>query len=296
MLRWALIFLVVAIVAGNLWICRHYGCCSGNRETVVLFVLGLISCLAYRRSSSSNLKCLLPISARAREVLPGLFIYDTWSSIPDENVSLHLRTAAFFQNVSCVNCHRELGFLPDCLALTSLDPVEKGLWRPTTKEAQGALYKKCVNYEKENVCNWMVPRQEQDAEFCVSCRLNEIIPDLGMEVNRSLWARVEDAKRRRMVLHIDRPETSPRKQGFESAAGPCLSVSRGPDKSRRLDIESLDGPRSRGHHSQHRRSRRRYARKSAERDEGALSHSTGPLSPRNRPLLLGPPCGRHELP
>src|ERR1700691_1801686 len=102
----------------------------------------------------------------------------------------------FFQNISCVNCHRELGFLPDRLTLTSLDPAEKGLWLPTTKEAQGALYKKCVNYEKENVCNWMVPRQEQDAEFCFSCRLNEIIPDLSMEANRNLWARVEDSKRR----------------------------------------------------------------------------------------------------
>jgi hypothetical protein len=101
----------------------------------------------------------------------------------------------FFQNVSCVNCHRELGFLPDCLMLTSLDPAENGLWRPTAKEVQGTLYKKCLNYEKENVCNWMVPEREQDAEFCVSCRLNEIIPDLSLETNRNLWARVEDAKR-----------------------------------------------------------------------------------------------------
>ena len=102
----------------------------------------------------------------------------------------------FFQNVSCVNCRRELGFLPDSLTLASLDPVEKGLWRPTTKEARGSLYKKCQNYEKENVCNWMVPQQDQDAEFCVSCRLNEIIPDLSVEENRNRWARVEDAKRR----------------------------------------------------------------------------------------------------
>jgi len=102
----------------------------------------------------------------------------------------------FFENISCVNCHRELGFLPNCLTLTSLDPAEKCLWRPTMKDAQESLYKKCLNYEKEKVCNWMVPQQEEDAEFCVSCRLNEIIPDLSIEANRNLWARVEDAKRR----------------------------------------------------------------------------------------------------
>ena len=102
----------------------------------------------------------------------------------------------FFQNVSCVNCRRQLGFLPHSLTLTSLDPAESGLWRPTTKEAQGSLYKKCLNYEKESVCNWMVSEQDHDTEFCVSCRLNEIIPDLSIETNRNLWARVEDAKRR----------------------------------------------------------------------------------------------------
>jgi hypothetical protein len=101
----------------------------------------------------------------------------------------------FFQNVSCVNCHREIGFLPDLLWLTSLDPADNSLWRPTAPECQDLLYKKCQNYAKESVCNWMIP-QKEGTTFCVSCSLNEIIPDLTDEQNRDLWARLEIAKRR----------------------------------------------------------------------------------------------------
>ena len=102
----------------------------------------------------------------------------------------------FFQNAVCVNCHRELGFLPDLLWMTSLDPLEEGLWQPTAKEAKGALFRKCRNYTDFGVCNWMVSQKHEGENFCVSCRLNEIIPDLSVEQNRALWASVEVAKRR----------------------------------------------------------------------------------------------------
>lgn len=100
----------------------------------------------------------------------------------------------FFQNAACMNCHRELGFLPKLLWLTSLDPAGGGLWKPTAKEAGGTLYRKCKNYSEAGVCNWMVEQEEE--AFCASCRLNEIIPDLSQEENRTLWARIEGAKRR----------------------------------------------------------------------------------------------------
>jgi hypothetical protein len=109
----------------------------------------------------------------------------------------------FFQNVSCVNCHRDLGFLPDLLWLTSLDPAENGLWRPTAEIANGKLYKKCQDYTQEGVCNWMIPESQSDEIFCASCRLNEMIPDLSEEPNRDLWARIESAKRRLMYSLID---------------------------------------------------------------------------------------------
>jgi hypothetical protein len=103
----------------------------------------------------------------------------------------------FFQNVACVNCGRELGFLPDSLRLASLEAAPDGMWQPTGKEqSQDGLYRKCQNYAQAGVCNWMIPDTEKESVFCVSCRLNEIIPDLGTAVNRSLWALIEGAKRR----------------------------------------------------------------------------------------------------
>lgn len=103
----------------------------------------------------------------------------------------------FFQNVTCINCGRELGFLPEELRLGSLEPAGDGLWQaPGSEQSGGLLYGKCQNYVKGAICNWMISEKEEDETFCASCRLNEIIPDLSNEINRSLWALVEGAKRR----------------------------------------------------------------------------------------------------
>jgi hypothetical protein len=101
----------------------------------------------------------------------------------------------FFENVECVNCHREVGFLPDLACVSSLDPGKDGFFAPTTKEAQGRSYKKCQNYIGAGVCNWMVPTENPEA-FCVSCRLDVVIPDQTVPENITLWALTEAAKRR----------------------------------------------------------------------------------------------------
>src|SRR5579871_2927726 len=101
----------------------------------------------------------------------------------------------FFDNYACVHCKRELGFLPDALTMSSIEPEGDALWRATRpRNPQAARYRKCQN-SKENVCNWMVPENDPDP-FCVSCRLNETIPDLSLPENRLLWAFAEAAKRR----------------------------------------------------------------------------------------------------
>jgi hypothetical protein len=104
----------------------------------------------------------------------------------------------FFENVKCMNCGRALGFLPDFMVMSSLEPDTKSstLWLSTEKDAEDLLYKKCQNYEKEAVCNWMIPPSMEKESFCVSCRLNEMIPDLSIGQNRTLWAATEGAKRR----------------------------------------------------------------------------------------------------
>src|SRR3984885_5112504 len=91
----------------------------------------------------------------------------------------------FFENVTCVACGRELGFLPDDLRVSSLEPLQNGLFEETGNKDGGRSYKKCQNYSKESVCNWMIPAGESNAQkndaFCVSCRLNQTIPDLSIE-------------------------------------------------------------------------------------------------------------------
>ena len=106
----------------------------------------------------------------------------------------------FFENVTCVVCGRELGFLPDVLTLSSLEPVENGLYRSTDPKTGKRLYKKCQNYAQQSVCNWMIPVDtaagQKSESFCASCRLNQTIPDLSRKANHALWLRMELAKRR----------------------------------------------------------------------------------------------------
>jgi hypothetical protein len=100
----------------------------------------------------------------------------------------------FFQNVFCVACKKELAFLPDSVTLSTLEPASNGLFTAASSDGN-RLYKKCQNYDRESVCNWMIPEDEPEV-FCQSCRLNELIPDLSLEGNHTLWAAMELAKRR----------------------------------------------------------------------------------------------------
>jgi len=101
----------------------------------------------------------------------------------------------FFENIACVSCKREVGFLPDLICASSLDPARDGLFSPTVEESKGRLYKKCQNYTQAGVCNWMIPAENSEA-FCVSCRLDTVIPDQSVPQNVVLWALTEAAKRR----------------------------------------------------------------------------------------------------
>ena len=138
----------------------------------------------------------------------------------------------FFENVTCVNCHRELGFLPDLLWLTSLDPEGDGLWRPTAEQARSRLYKKCQNYTESKICNWMIPQEVEEA-FCASCRLDEIIPDLTVEENRNLWASTETAKRRLVysLIRLKLPIANKKDDPQHGLAFRFLSDAANPDGS-----------------------------------------------------------------
>jgi hypothetical protein len=53
----------------------------------------------------------------------------------------------------------------------------------------------CRNAREHDACNWLVPA-DGAAEFCASCALSEVIPDLSDPYNDQVWRRIEAAKRR----------------------------------------------------------------------------------------------------
>ncbi|HEY8993936.1 MAG TPA: putative zinc-binding peptidase [Lacunisphaera sp.] len=101
----------------------------------------------------------------------------------------------FFENSACVSCGRVLGFSPDELDLSALKPKAGDLWEAMFAAKPGGMFRRCANGIEHGVCNWLV-REDDRNPLCVSCRLNEIIPDLNVAGNRERWSRLEQAKRR----------------------------------------------------------------------------------------------------
>jgi hypothetical protein len=103
----------------------------------------------------------------------------------------------FFESVACTRCGRTLAFLPDRRQMAALEPSGDGTWFH-----DGARWRLCRNYTEQAVCNWAVPDRERD-EYCRSCRLNQVIPNLGHAGAKAAWHRLEIAKRRLLYTLID---------------------------------------------------------------------------------------------
>ena len=101
----------------------------------------------------------------------------------------------FFENIRCLKCQHTLGFLPDVLDLSALEPEADGRLRALSQSASGKLYLPCANTREHQVCNWLVPVEDRNP-LCLSCRLNEVIPNLTAQLNRERWFKLEQAKRR----------------------------------------------------------------------------------------------------
>ncbi len=93
----------------------------------------------------------------------------------------------FFDSVRCLRCGEELGFDPVRLEITTAmdaaGPADSGAARPCRNRTQFAM------------CNWWVAADSGN-DYCASCRLTEVIPNLSRRGNRTLWERMERAKRR----------------------------------------------------------------------------------------------------
>ena len=70
-----------------------------------------------------------------------------------------------------------------------------GVYIALDPAAQGVRYRLCQNYTTYAVCNWAIPENDPH-DFCLACRLNEIIPDLSDPTALASWQGLETAKRR----------------------------------------------------------------------------------------------------
>lgn len=104
----------------------------------------------------------------------------------------------YFENSRCLECGRAVGFSFQRREMITLEPAGDDRWSGLQ---DGTTYHLCQNYSAYQVCNWLVPA-EDDNSYCESCRLNHIIPNLTDSNNLNLWYRVEAAKRRLLyTLH-----------------------------------------------------------------------------------------------
>ncbi len=110
----------------------------------------------------------------------------------------------YFENSRCLACGRMLGFLPDRLELAALEPLGDDRYQAVTADGVQGIYRACLNYSREDACNWMVPEHDPEA-YCQACRLNEVIPNLAKPGNRTLWIRIEQRKRR-LVYELRRQQ------------------------------------------------------------------------------------------
>ena len=118
----------------------------------------------------------------------------------------HCQNLVFFENIRCLNCGHSLAFLPDRRLMAALTHGENGVWKAEIPPGNSRPYRLCANYDQVSVCNWVVAVDDPH-DFCHSCRLNRIIPDLSSERNRVAWFRLEVAKRRLLytLMGLDLP-------------------------------------------------------------------------------------------
>jgi hypothetical protein len=141
----------------------------------------------------------------------------------------------FFENSTCLVCSRELGFLPDRLTLSALEPRGDGRYQPTNGQGD---YEKCQNYVEQGVCNWMIPTGEPQA-LCPACRLNNVIPNLDNADSRALWAEVEKAKRR-LIYSLSRLGLPLVPKSEDSRTGLAFDI-RAPDGGERVLTGHAEG-------------------------------------------------------
>ncbi|MDA1372117.1 MAG: putative zinc-binding metallopeptidase [Proteobacteria bacterium] len=87
----------------------------------------------------------------------------------------------FFENTRCLACNQQVGFDSQTLEIYALSAVSPE-------------YRLCKNSADYDVCNWIV--SDPAADYCISCKLNQTVPNLVASHRRRWWKSLEYAKRR----------------------------------------------------------------------------------------------------
>jgi hypothetical protein len=115
----------------------------------------------------------------------------------------------YFESTQCTQCGLRLQYLPDQRTLAAVEelPTSGNSASPPRLRPLGdasRLYVACANQVQHAACNWAVPldalaadsNADEPAPYCMSCRLNELVPDLTQRENLARWRQLETAKRR----------------------------------------------------------------------------------------------------
>ena len=99
----------------------------------------------------------------------------------------------YFENTVCEKCGHRLGYIPATATLSALEPEPDGAaWRALA--APGGSFRFCANAD-QGACNWLIEASSPES-FCLSCRHNRMIPDVGLPANLEAWQKIEVAKHR----------------------------------------------------------------------------------------------------
>jgi len=84
----------------------------------------------------------------------------------------------YFENTICERCSHRLGYLPNELTLSALEP-EKEIWQTLAKPHRQVRFCDNAGY---GACNWLMD-EHAVGTLCVACRHNRTIPDLSIADN-----------------------------------------------------------------------------------------------------------------
>ncbi len=141
----------------------------------------------------------------------------------------------FFRNSLCLGCKSPLGYQPEVAQVCAIQPgPKKGTWIMHGQAKKNApLWRRCENFDSPAGCNWLVSADEEET-LCLSCRLNQTIPNLDDPDNCRWWRLIENAKRLLVaqLLNLGLPLKS--KVSEDTEHGVMFDFMRSPEKGPRV--------------------------------------------------------------